>query len=250
MEIVLGALLGLALGQATALFFVRFYTDEEIRGPAFQCADCRAPFRPAFAVPFLGWLANHGRCPDCRERLPIRWLILPAGGAAMFVASWFVFDDIAGMLLGGFFGTVFLTLTLTDFDRRLLPNRIVYPSILLAMALSWAWPNSDIIEIMAGGLTAIALAAFLFIASLPFGKGAFGLGDVKMIVLIGYVVGLPSVLIALFIGTLAAGAVAAILLVTRIRGRKDYIPHGPFLALGALIAMWFGDDIWDAYDRY
>ena len=176
-----------------------------------------------------------------------RWFVLPLGSAAMFIVSWLVFDDFAGMLLGGFFGSVFLALTLTDLDRRLLPNRIIYPSIILAMALSWAWPNSDVAEIMAGGLAGVAVAVVLLLVSLPFGANALGLGDIKMIILIGFVVGLPSVLIAIFIGTLAAGVIAGFLLITRIRGRRDYIPHGPFLAIGALSAMWFGDELWDAY---
>jgi prepilin signal peptidase PulO-like enzyme (type II secretory pathway) len=247
MEIVLGALLGVILGHLAAICFVRFYTDEEVTSPLYHCASCRSRFRPQFAIPLLGWIAAAGRCPDCAARLPIRWLVLPVGSAAMFVASWFVFDDLFGCLLGGLFGTVFLTLTLTDFDRRLLPNRIVYPSIIIAMALSWAWPDSTVAEIMGGGLVGIAVAAVLLLVSLPFGAGALGMGDVKMIILIGFVVGFPSVLIAIFIGTLAAGLVAGFLVVTRIRGRKDYIPHGPFLALGAVAAMWFGPEIWDAY---
>jgi prepilin signal peptidase PulO-like enzyme (type II secretory pathway) len=83
--------------------------------------------------------------------------------------------------------------------------------------------------------------------SLPFGANAFGFGDVKMIVLIGFVVGVPPVAVGIFIGTLAAGIVAAFLLVTRLRSRRDYIPHGPFLALGATVAMFWGQDIWDEY---
>jgi leader peptidase (prepilin peptidase)/N-methyltransferase len=247
MEPVLGAILGLVLGHLAAFCFVRFYTDEDFTSPLYQCAACRSPFRIRFALPVVGWVTARGRCPDCSEGLPFRWLALPFGSAALFVASWLVFEDFGGCLLGGFFGTVFLTLTLTDFDRRLLPNRIVYPSIILAMALSWAWPESDVAEIMAGGLVGIAIAITLLLVSIPFGAGALGMGDVKMIILIGFVVGLPSILIAVFIGTLAAGVIAAFLLITRIRGRKDYIPHGPFLALGAVTAMWFGTEIWDAY---
>jgi len=247
MEIALGIVLGLLLGQLAALRFVRFYTDEAIRGPLFQCAECRAPFRPLFAVPIVGWIASGTRCPDCSERLPIRWLVLPVGSTVMFVVSWLVFDDVAGMLLGGFFGTVFLTLTMTDLDRRLLPNRIVYPSTILAIALCWAWPESEVVEVIAGGLVGIAIAVLLLLVSLPFGANALGMGDVKMIILIGFVVGFPPVLIAIFIGTLAAAVIAGFLLITRIRGRKDYIPHGPFLAIGAVTAMWFGEEIWDAY---
>ena len=64
-------------------------------------------------------------------------MILPLGGAALFTTSVAVFDDFVPGIVGGVFATLFLTLTLTDFDRRLLPNRIVYPSIVLAIALFW-----------------------------------------------------------------------------------------------------------------
>jgi leader peptidase (prepilin peptidase)/N-methyltransferase len=249
MELVVFALLGLALGQAAAVAFPRFYRDEPLASPPFQCAECRAPFRALFAIPLLGYVSSRGRCPDCRERLPVRWLVLPLGAAGLFILSWLVFDDTAGGLLGGLFATVFLVLTLTDFERRLLPNRVVYTSTIAAVALCWAWPDSDVAEVLAGGLAGIAIAVLLLLLSLPFGANAFGLGDVKMIILIGFVVGFPSVFVAIFIGTLAAAVVAGFLLITRIRGRKDYIPHGPFLALGAVTAMFWGGEIWDAYSQ-
>jgi prepilin signal peptidase PulO-like enzyme (type II secretory pathway) len=78
----------------------------------------------------------------------------------------------------------------------------------------------------------------MFLFSLLFGAEAFGLGDVKMIVLIGFVVGFPAVVFALFLGTIMAGLVAGVLVVTRIRTLRDYIPHGPFLALGAVVALF------------
>ena len=165
-------------------------------------------------------------------------MILPAGAAALFVASYLVFDGFGTALLGGFFATVFLTLTLTDLERRLLPNRIIYPSILLAIAFCWAWPETSALQVLLGGAAAIVLAALMFAFSLLFGAEAFGVGDVKMIVLIGFVVGFPAVIVALLVGTIAAGLVAGILVVTRIRGLRDYIPHGPFLALGAVFALF------------
>lgn len=142
---------------------------------------------------------------------------------------------------------MFLLLTLTDLDRRLIPNRVVYPSLLIALVFSWAWPDTSLAEILAGGLVAVAIAVALVVFSLPFGAEAFGMGDVKMIILIGLVVGLPAIIIGVFIGTLAAGVAAGLLLLLRKKSRKDYLPHGPFLALGALIALYWGQDLWDWY---
>lgn len=248
MEFAVAAVIGFAFGSLIDLVFDRFYTDNEITGPIYRCPECRAAPPASLVVPVLGSVLHRGRCPECDQRLPLRTLVLAPGGAALFVASYLAFDEQLGAgLLGGFFATVFLTLTITDLERRLLPNRIVYPSIVIAAALSWGWPDTSVVQILAGGGVAIAIAAALLIISLPFGANAFGFGDVKMIVLIGFVVGVPPVLVGIVIGTLAAGIVAGFLLITRLRGRKDYIPHGPFLALGATIAMFWGQDLWDDY---
>lgn len=248
MLIILAAAAGLLAGHAIDLVFRHFYTDERIGGRVYRCSECRSALRPVYALPLLGYALTRGRCADCGKPLPLRALLLPTGSAALFAVSYLVFeDDFGAALLGGFFCTVFLALTFTDLDRRLLPNRIVYPSILLAAALSWGWPETSVAEVFAGGATAVLVAATLLLISLPFGSQAFGVGDVKMIVLMGFVLGVPSVLVGVFIGTLAAGAAAVFLLATRLRGRKDYIPHGPFLALGAVTALFWGAEIWDWY---
>jgi leader peptidase (prepilin peptidase)/N-methyltransferase len=248
MEIIIAAIIGFACGAAIDLVFDRFYSDQAVSGSLYRCGACKTHASPLLMTPVLGFIVHRGRCPSCRERLPLRTLILAPGAAGLFVVSYLVFDEELGAgLLGGFFATIFLTLTITDLERRLLPNRIVYPSVLIAAALSWGWPDTSVIEIFAGGAVAIAIATVLLLISLPFGANAFGFGDVKMIVLIGFVVGVPPVAVGIFIGTLAAGIVAAFLLVTRLRSRRDYIPHGPFLALGATVAMFWGQDIWDEY---
>ncbi len=248
MLILLAAAIGLLIGHLIDLVFRHFYTDERTGGRVYRCSECRASLRPVYALPILSFALTRGRCADCGKALPLRALLLPAGSAALFVVSCLVFEDGFGAaLLGGLFSTVFLALTFTDLDRRLLPNRIVYPSILLAAALSWGWPETSVVEVFAGGATAALVAGTLLLLSLPFGAQAFGMGDVKMIVLMGFVLGVPSILVGIFIGTFTGGGAAAFLLATRLRSRRDYIPHGPFLAIGAVTALFWGQGIWDWY---
>jgi prepilin signal peptidase PulO-like enzyme (type II secretory pathway) len=232
------AAIGFCLGHLVHLVFDRFYTGEPLTAALHECSSCRSPIRPLAVVPYATVVLSKGRCPSCSERLPWRAVILPAGGAALFAASYWVFAEVGPALLGGFFSLVFLTLTLTDLERHLLPNRIIYPSILVAIAFCWAWPQSSELQILLGGAVAIGLAGLMFAFSLLFGADAFGLGDVKMIILMGFVLGFPAVIFAIFLGTIVAGVVAGFLVVTRIRSLKDYIPHGPFLALGAVVALF------------
>jgi prepilin signal peptidase PulO-like enzyme (type II secretory pathway) len=242
----LAALIGLANGQVIDLLWGRFYTGEEIVGPVTRCAECRTPSSPLMLMPFVaGFAWPERRCPDCGEALSLRSAVLPVAAALLYLISYAVFDDDYGAaLLGGFWATIFLTLTLTDLETRLLPNRIIYPGIVVAILLSWGWPDTSVVEIMLGGVAAILIAAAMVLISLPFGSGAFGMGDVKMIVLMGFVLGFPSVFVGVVLGTLVAGGAAVFLLATGLRGRRDYIPHGPFLALGAVVCIFWGQDLW------
>jgi prepilin signal peptidase PulO-like enzyme (type II secretory pathway) len=250
MELLISAVIGLTFGHLDALVFNRFFRDEPFGGPLYGCPACRTRLRSVVnGAPLLGYLVARGRCQTCGAGLPHRLLVLPLAGAALFVISTLVFENFGSALLGGFFAMVFLTLALTDMDRWLLPNRIVYPSLAIAVAMCWAWPDSSFEQVLAGGLVAIAISTALLLASLPFGAGAFGMGDTKMIVLIGFVVGLPSVLVAIFVGTIAAAVFGGLMIASGRRNRHDYMPHGPFLALGAIIALFWGVDIWNAYTR-
>ena len=236
--IFLAALIGFAFGHVVHLVFDRFFSGEPLRGPFYECPACRSPITATSAIPYATIVLSGGRCPKCGEKFPWRAVILPAGAAGLFALSYLAFDEFGAGLLGGFFATVFLTLTFTDLERRLLPNRIVYPSILLAIAFCWAWPNTSWVQILAGGAVAIGIVVLIYLFSRLFGPEAFGMGDVKMIVLIGFVVGFPAVIVAVLLGTIAAGVVAAVLVVTRIRGLRDYVAHGPFLAFGAVLALF------------
>jgi len=184
-----------------------------------------------------------GRCPDCGRWLPLHAFLLAPSAAALFALAQLAVDGFGPALLAGAFATVFLALTFTDLERRLIPNRIVYPSILLAATLSWAWPDRSVLQIFGGGGAALVITSVMYVL----GRGAFGFGDVKMSTLMGLVVGFPVVLVGIFIGALAAGAYVLPLVILRVLHRRDYIAYGPFIAIGAVVALLWGDPIWDWY---
>jgi leader peptidase (prepilin peptidase)/N-methyltransferase len=239
----IAALAGLLMGHALDLAFDRLYTDAPLGGPAIRCPHCRSPLRPVDLLPVLGPLWRRGRCAGCGRPLPLHAFLLAPGGAALFAASALAFEDLGPALLAGFFATLFLALAFTDMERRLLPNRVVYPSIVLAAAFSWAWPELSLAQVFGGGAAALVITAVLYVA----GRGALGFGDVKLSVLMGLVVGFPSVLVGIFMGAFAAGLFVLPLVLLRILDRRDYIAYGPFIAAGAVIALFWGDAIWDWY---
>jgi prepilin signal peptidase PulO-like enzyme (type II secretory pathway) len=146
--------------------------------------------------------------------------------------------DIGQVVL---FGGYFLALTLllaTDLDQRLLPDLVTLPLIVVTLIAAVAGWN----PLVAGQLgwavlAALAIPGFLFAVSIPFGTGAIGIGDLKLLVSVGLLTGLARSIAGLVVGALAAGAVIGVLLVLRRVTLRTYIPFGPFLIIGAFWAV-------------
>jgi leader peptidase (prepilin peptidase)/N-methyltransferase len=146
-------------------------------------------------------------------------------------------DPLAIALFGGFF-LALVVLLATDLDQRLIPDVVSLPLIPIALAFAVSGRN----PLVGSGLwpavaAAIAIPAILYLLSIPFGAGAFGLGDVKLLASVGLAAGLYRTAVGLLSGLLLAGVVIVALLLTRRIGLRDYIPFGPFLIVGAFWAV-------------
>ena len=149
--------------------------------------------------------------------------------------------DAGPALLSSAFVLALALVSSTDFERRIIPNRVSYPAIIAAAAFCWAWPDRSIADVWLGAGFAATVGIGLF--ALGLGVGAvlgvsatpFGLGDVKLILLIGLLTGWPAVTAALFLGVVAAGVPSAILLFSG--GAKKVFSYGPYLAIGAAVVL-------------
>jgi prepilin signal peptidase PulO-like enzyme (type II secretory pathway) len=149
--------------------------------------------------------------------------------------------DAGPATLTALFALILVVLSSTDFDRRIIPNRLSDPAIAVAAALSWAWPDRSATDIALGagfGLgVAAAMIGFGAVVGALLGSRdiAFGMGDAKLIVLIGLLTGWPGVMTALFYGVLLAGGAAFVFLLRR--GWRTVFSYGPYLAAGGVIVM-------------
>jgi leader peptidase (prepilin peptidase) / N-methyltransferase len=152
------------------------------------------------------------------------------------------FPDAGSTLV---YGVVFLGLILllaTDLDQRTLPDEITWPLIGLGAIYGLTGQNPLIGHAVPGAMLpavvgAIVIPAVFFILSIPFGAGAFGLGDVKLLFGLGLLAGLERTAFGVIVGVLVSGVVIVALLLTRRIGLKSFIPYGPFLIIGAFWAV-------------
>ena len=206
LSIVLGAA-GFGLGLAADRLAVR-WPDHDEEHPPGRRVDWRTGL-----VAFVGALAF--------GLLPLR----------------FAADPLALVVFGAWFVTLVVGLA-TDLDQRLLPDILTLPVIPIAAVYALSGMNPLVgSELVPAVLAAVAIPAVLFLPSIPFGAGAFGLGDVKLLVGIGLLVGGSRGLSAVFFALLVSGVVLVVLLAARRIGRRSYVPFGPFFIIAAIWAV-------------
>ena len=195
----------------------------------------------------LGLLADRlaTRWPEHDEEHPpgraVDWrtaLTAIVGGLAFgLLPIRFAGDPLALVLFGAWFVTLVVGLA-TDLDQRLLPDILTLPVIPVALVYALSGANPLVgTELLPAVVAAVAIPAVLYLPSIPFGAGAFGIGDVKLLVGMGLLVGGSRGLSAVFLALLVSGVVLVALLAVRRIGRRTYVPFGPFFILGALWAV-------------
>ena len=170
---------------------------------------------------------------------PVDWrtiVVIVLGGASLGALGLRFSEPVPLAVFGSFFAALTLLLA-TDLDQRLLPDLITLPAIPLALGVGLAGLNPLVPPDALPGaiLAALVIPAFLFVVAIPFGAGAIGMGDLKLLVSVGLLTGLARAVTGVVVGALVAGVVLAILLVAHRITLRTYVPFGPFLIFGA---MW------------
>lgn len=165
------------------------------------------------------------------------WPAVAAG--AGFAALWLVYGSATTTLVLSLYFSIFLLIFVLDLAYRWIPNVVLLPATALAIAISLLTGQPPITSALLGGLVGFV---WFFIMAVAY-RGAMGAGDVKLAGVIGLITGFPGVVAALTIGIIIGGVAAALLLISRRKTRKSYIPYGPFLVTGALITLTFGAQI-------
>jgi leader peptidase (prepilin peptidase) / N-methyltransferase len=247
--IVLAALGGLIIGSFLNVVAYRLPRGESLAHPPSRCPSCGAPIKPYDNIPVLSWLLLRGRCRSCRAPISARYPIVEAVTGALYaLVTWARWDDASGIALGIVLVTALVPITLIDYDRRIIPNRITGPAAIVAILIGVALDQDFVVEQLIAGAAA---GGFFFLALLVYPRG-MGMGDVKLAGMMGLYLG-RAVGLAVLVG-LVAGVVVGAVIMARLgakEGRKTAVPFGPFLALGGIVAIFAGDAVADWYaDRF
>jgi leader peptidase (prepilin peptidase)/N-methyltransferase len=242
--IVIAALMGAVVGSFLNVVAYRLPRRESLVTPGSRCPACAVAIRPWHNVPVLSWLALRGRCASCAAPISARYPLVEAGTAALYVAVVLRFGSGVGLWLGLAFVTLLVPVALIDLDHRIIPNRLLAPAAVVAVAIAAVGAPGSLPERL---IAAAAAGGFLLVAALAY-PGGMGMGDVKLAAVMGLYLGRsvgPAMLAATIAGTLVGVAIMARRGARA--GRKTAIPFGPFLALGSVVGLLAGAELIDWY---
>lgn len=237
-------LTGLAIGSFLGVVAHRLPRGGSIVRPRSACPACGNAISARDNVPVVSWLVLRGRCRSCSASIHARYPLTEAAVGLGFVAVAIRFEgDGAAIALGWLLVATLAAITVTDLERRIIPNRILAASALAWLAIAVPFAGGELVE---GIVAALVAGGFLGAIALAYPSG-MGMGDAKLCGLIGLYLG-ASAAVALLVALLAGSLAGGILIARHGQGaRKRAIPFGPFLALGGLVGLFAGPEIIEWY---
>jgi leader peptidase (prepilin peptidase) / N-methyltransferase len=232
---------GLALGSFLNVVAARVPLRRSIVSPGSACMSCGERIAWYDNVPVVSWLLLRGRCRSCETPIPWVYPAVEVTTALLVAGCILAFGITLDALVAAFFCAVLVVVSATDLAHRIIPNRVVVPAaavVLVAQTLLHPSPE--------WALGALGAAGFLLVAAIAY-PGGMGMGDVKLALLMGAMLG-RNVAVALMLGMVLALVPSVALLVRHgSAARKMGIPFGPFLALGSVLALFWGGRVLDGY---
>ncbi|PYS78387.1 MAG: prepilin peptidase [Acidobacteria bacterium] len=261
------AVVGAIIGSFLNVVIHRVPREESIAFPASRCPSCGTAIWPYDNIPVVSWAILRGRCRSCRAPISARYPAVELLTAALFALTFWL---RSGLTLSLPFDLAFvaavIALVFIDAEHMILPNVINYPGVAVALVARALVPNlygvaslgaqahmpAWLLSVVGALVGALVGGGFLWLVGWLWerlrGVEAMGLGDVKMMFMVGAYLGWPLTLLAIFVGVLS-GSLAGVGLMLK-RGRRDMqmlLPFGIFLGVGSLISLLFGTALIDWY---
>jgi leader peptidase (prepilin peptidase)/N-methyltransferase len=251
-------ILGASIGSFLNVVVHRLPAGISLWFPPSRCPQCQRRLKIYDNVPVLGWLWLRGRCRYCHCRISGRYPLVEAGTGLLFVAIALFTSSPYLMVSYWVFASWLLALALIDLDTMTLPNPLTQSGLMIGLifqaGLRWAEPldHGGLANTLMVGIIGAVVGIWLFdsitiLGSIAFGQTAMGGGDAKLAAMMGAWLGWQGVLLAGFLACMLGAVIGGGAIALGLLSRRQPMPFGPFLALGALFTQLFGDEMISTY---
>ncbi len=235
---------GLVIGSFLNVVIYRVPVGESIVRPPSHCGVCSQRLKALDLIPVVSYLFLRGRCRYCGTKISIRYPLVELMTGVLFLLCYYFFGIELKLLFVLVYVSLLITITLIDLDHQIIPDGLLIFGAIIAITekvIQWLvlGNNLRIMDSLYGML--VGGGVFLLIAVVS--SGGMGGGDIKLMALLGFIFGLRSIVIIAMLAFITGAVISVLLLVTKIKSRKDPVPFGPFIALSALLVIFLEERI-------
>ena len=232
---------GLCIGSFLNVCIYRLPASKSIVHPRSMCSSCGTLIASYDNIPIISYLWLRGRCRHCRTKISLRYPIVELLCGLFALGAYLKFDLTIEALIYFLFFAALMVVTFIDLDHRIIPDVITLPGIPICFAAGFALPTitykDALLGILSGG-GSLFLVAWTY--SLITKKEGMGGGDIKLLAMIGAIVGWKGVLFTIFVASLVGTLAGLAVMLQSRKGLKLAVPFGPFLSIGSITYIFFG----------
>jgi leader peptidase (prepilin peptidase)/N-methyltransferase len=240
-------ILGLVLGSFYNVVGLRIPQNQSIVTPRSHCTSCKRTLSSLELLPVLSYIFLKGKCKTCGTKVSPVYPIMEFLTGAFFLASALLLGWTPEIIVALLFISLLIIVTVSDIAYMLIPDKVLLFFLPIFIILRVFIPLDPWWGPIAGALGGFSL---LFLIAVVTKGNGMGFGDVKLYFVIGIVLGLQNVLLSFFLASLSGSVIGGIGLLTGVVKRKNPIPFGPFIAIGAIISYYFGENIVELYIKW
>ncbi len=236
-------ILGLIVGSFINVVIYRLPEELSIVKPPSHCPQCNTRLKVIDLIPVFSFISTGGKCRYCGNKISYQYPFVELLTAFFFLIVYLKFSLTAEFFMMILLLSALIAISFIDYKYMIIPNLITYSGIIIGFLSAIIF---DYITIFDSLLGIFIPALLLFLVALLF-KGGMGMGDVKLVSMLGAFLGYKYTLAGIFIGSLFGSVIGLALMGLGILNRKDRIPFGPFICLGTVIMIFFGEQLWTWY---
>ena len=240
--IVFSILFGLCVGSFLNVVIARLPAGRSVVRPGSACPRCGREIAWYDNVPVASYVLLRARCRACHASISWRYPAIELTCAALFALAYLYFGKSPRLVGALILLATLLAITWIDLDHQIIPDVLSIPGAIVGLLLSIVPGGIGLKDAIVGAVVGGGVFILIIVgSSLIIGQPGMGIGDVKLGAMIGAFLGWKLVLLSILLSVLIGGPLAATLLATGRKARKDPVPFGPFLALGGMISLFWGD---------
>lgn len=232
-------ILGLSIGSFLNVCIYRIPEKKSIAFPSSHCPNCKHDLNAIDLIPILGFLINRRKCRYCGVKISMQYPLVELLTGIVFLMLFNKFFISMEFLKYALLSSLLITIAVIDLERQEIPDELIIFGLIAGMLFNIYNIKTDMVPGIMGFI--LGGGVFLIIAMLT--NGAMGGGDIKLMAVLGLFFGWKLILLISFIAFIIGAVISLILIATKVKTRKDYIPFGPFIAIAALITIFYGLEI-------